>query len=60
MNPDFSIDDDDALFSYIKGKFKICYILGELCGSNNGSWDCVFIVSGDRAILGMCVYCIRR
>jgi hypothetical protein len=20
----------------------------------------VFIVSGDRAILGMCVYCIRR
>ena len=24
------------------------------------SWDCVFIVSGDRAILGMCVYCIRR
>jgi hypothetical protein len=24
------------------------------------SWDCVFIVLGDRAIMGMCVYCIRR
>jgi len=59
VNPYFSIDG--ALFSYYKkGKFKMCYILGELCGSNNGSWDCVFIVSGDRAILGMCVYCIRR
>ena len=24
------------------------------------SWVCVFIVSGDRAILGLCVNCIRR
>jgi hypothetical protein len=24
------------------------------------SWDCVFIVLGDRAIMDMCVYCIRR
>ena len=30
--------------------------MGALCGSNNISWDCVFIVSGDIAILGMCVY----
>jgi hypothetical protein len=22
--------------------------------------DCVFIVLGDRAIMGLCVYCIRR
>jgi hypothetical protein len=24
------------------------------------SWVCVFIVLEDRAIMGMCVYCIRR